>query len=157
MAEATFLNRQFDRTRNHMSRALSLNPNDADVLSVFSFVRAAMGDTAQALQDIDMALERNPSVPAWYNWAKGGILFMMGRYADALRSFEAYGQPNASIHRWRAAALVKLGQIEEAKADMKALLAARPKLNVAIARAMFDYIPNSNDFVEALRQAGLPE
>jgi TolB-like protein/class 3 adenylate cyclase len=157
MAEATFLNRQFDRTRNHMSRALSLNPNDADVLSVFGFVRAAMGDTAQALRDIDMALERNPSVPAWYNWAKGGILFLMGRYADALRSFEAYGQPNASIHRWRAAALVKLGRIEEAKADMKALLAARPKLNVAIARAMFDYIPNSDDFVETLRQAGLPD
>jgi adenylate cyclase len=157
MAEATFLNGQFDRTRTHISRALSLNPNDADVLSVFAFVRAAIGDTAQALRDIEMALERNPSVPAWYNWAKGGVLYLMGQYAEALRAFDAYGRPNPSILRWRAATLVKLGRIDEAKADMKAVLAARPWLNVAIARAMFDYIPNSDEIVETLRQAGLPE
>jgi TolB-like protein/Flp pilus assembly protein TadD len=157
MAEATFLNRQFDRCRTHMTRALTLNPNDADVLSIFGFVRAALGDFDEALRYLDMAIARNPSVPAWYNWAKGAVLYLAGRYEEAFKSFEAFGQPNASIHRWRSATLVKLGRIEEARAEMNALLADRPKLSIAHAREVFNYLPNSDDFVETLRKAGLPE
>src|SRR5262249_1461697 len=80
MAEATFLNKQFDRCRSHMARALSLNPNDADLLSIFGFLQAALGDSDQALRFLEMAMERNPSVPAWYNWVKGSALYLAGRY-----------------------------------------------------------------------------
>jgi TolB-like protein/Flp pilus assembly protein TadD len=157
MAEATFLNKQFVRCRTHMARALLLNPNEADLLSVFGFLQACLGDSDEAFRFLEMAIERNPSVPAWYHWAAGGTLYMAGRYAEALKSFEAYGEPSASMHRWRAAALVKLGRVEEARADMKVLLALRPKFNVALAREVFNYLPNFDDFVDTLRQAGLPE
>ena len=40
---------------------------------------------------MEMALERNPSNPPWYHWVRGGLLYLAGRYDDAL----------AALARWR--------------------------------------------------------
>ena len=157
LAEASLLNGQKDRSRVHTARAISLNPNDADVLAISAYWHACLGEHDLASQYFEMAVERNPSNPSWYNWARGGMHYMSGRYAEALAAYESYGQPNASVHRWRAATLVKLGRLDEARTAMQALLELRPDLTVAKARRIFDYVPNYDDLVEALRQAGLPE
>jgi TolB-like protein/Flp pilus assembly protein TadD len=157
LAEATFVNKQIARSRAELVRAIALNPNDADVLAISALIHACCGEHELASEHLGMAVERSPSNASWYGWPMGCVLYLAGRHGEALAAFDAYGRPNASIHRWRAAALVKLGRIDEARTEMQALLALRPKLTATEARKIFDYLPNSDDFVAALRQAGLPE
>jgi adenylate cyclase len=157
MGEATFMVKQYDRSLSHFARAISLNPNDADMLAISAFVHSACGDPDMGLRHLEMALERNPSSPAWYNWTRAGSLYMAGRYEDAAAALELFGRPNAGVLRWRTAILVKLGRIEQARAAMQALLALKPDLTVRKALAFFDYLPCHKDYVNCLRQAGLPE
>jgi TolB-like protein/class 3 adenylate cyclase/Tfp pilus assembly protein PilF len=157
MGEAAFMVKQYDRSLGHFARAISLNPNDADMLAIAAFVHSACGDPDTGLRHLEMALERNPSSPAWYNWTRAGSLYMAGRYEDAAAALELFGRPNAGVLRWRAAILVKLGRIEEARRAMQSLLALKPDLTVGKALAFFDYLPCHRDYVDCLRQAGLPE
>jgi len=157
LSEATFLLKQNDRSRSHIARAISLNPNDADVLVISSFIQATCGDSELGLLHMEMALERNPSCPRWYDWVRGVTLNLVGRYDEAVAAFDLYGRPNADVLRWRAATLVQLGRIDVARIDMQALLALRPNLTVSKARKIFDCLPGIESHLGALRQAGLPE
>ena len=157
MGEAAFMVRQYDRSLGHFARAISLNPNDADMLAISAFVHSACGDPELGLRHMEMALERNPSSPAWYNWTRGGAFYMAGRFEEAAAALELFGRPNAGVLRWRAAILVRLGRIDEARAAMQALLALKPDFTVGKALAFFDYLPSHRDFVDCLRRAGLPE
>ena len=157
LAEVAFLLRQYDRSLSHMTRAVALNPNDADVLVMSSWIHAAQGDLQLGLRHMEMALERNPSNPPWYHWVRGGLLYLAEQYEDALAALTLYGQPNADVHGWRAATLVQLGRIDEARTEMRALLSLRPKLTARKLGNDLDYQPNVKSFIDALRQAGLPE
>src|SRR5262249_49146066 len=126
LGETALHTSQRERALAHMRRALVLNPNDADVLAVSGFVQVAAGDSELGLQQLDMALERNPFSPAMYHWLRGVSLVMLGRYDESVLEFACFNTPNLSTMRWLAYALVKLGRIEEARAQVQALLAVRP-------------------------------
>jgi adenylate cyclase len=157
LAEATFLLSQYDRSLSHITRAVALNPNDADVLVMSSWIHAARGNLQLGLQHMEMAVERNPSNPPWYHWIRGALLSMSGRYDDALAAFTLYGQPNADLHRWRTVTLVQLGRIDEARTEMQAFVSLRPKMTSRAAQKYLAYLPNVENYIDALRQAGLPE
>jgi adenylate cyclase len=157
MGEATFMVRQFDRSLSHFARAISLNPNDADMLAISAVVHSACGDPETGLRHLEMAFERNPSSPTWYNWIRAGSLYMAGRYEDAATALELISRPNAGVLRWRTAILVKLGRMDEASAAMQTLLTLKPDFTVRRALAFFDYLPNCKDYVDCLYRAGLPE
>jgi len=157
LAEVAFLLRQYDRSLSHITRAVALNPNDADVLVMSSWIYAAQGELKLGLQHMEMALERNPCNPPWYHWVSGGVLYLAEKYEDALADLTLYGQPNADVHGWRAATLVQLGRIDEARTEMRALVSLRPNLTARKLERDLDYQPNVKSFIDALRQAGLPE
>ncbi len=156
--EAAFQAKQYDRARDHMARALAINPNDADVLIVFGYFLALTGDPETGLRQLGMARERNPlNHPSWYHWLGGVILFMSGQFDEALRALKLYNPPNPSTLRWRAVTLMKLGRIDEARSEVRELLAMQPDATVGTAAHYFDYLPNHRLYVETLREAGLPE
>jgi Flp pilus assembly protein TadD len=132
IGETAFQLAQYDRSRTHMARAISLNPNDA-------------------------ATERNPASPQWHNWVRGITLFLVGKPEEAIAAFEFFGRPNPAMLKWRTIALVKLGRLDEARADMRSILAIKPTLTAATARTVLDYLPDVDAYVAALRQAGLPD
>jgi adenylate cyclase len=157
LAEAALRNRQNERALTHMRKSLQLNPNDADALAVSGYINAFIGDAALGLRQLDMALERNPSDPVWYHWMRGIALSSLGRYEEALAELAAVNMKNLSITRWRAYVLVRMGQLEEARSEVSALLAARPDLNASKLSALIDYLPNHQEMIDCLRQAGLPD
>ena len=157
LAETAFHLKQYDRSRAQLTRAIALNPNDADVFAISSVIEAACGNRDLALQHLAMTIERNPANPPWYNWVRGITLFLVGRFEDAIKAFELYGHPNPALLKWRTIALVKLGRLDEARADIGRLLEIKPTLTAATARTVLDYLPEVDAYVAALRQAGLPD
>jgi Flp pilus assembly protein TadD len=157
LGEAAVQAKQYDRALDHMARALAVNPNDANVLASSGYIHALTGDPEAGLRQMGTALERNLSSPSWYHWMRGIILYILGRFDEALRAFNLHSPPNPSILSWRTATLVELGRIDEARAAIQALLAIRPGATVSKARRSLDYTPNLDRYLESLRQAGLPE
>ena len=157
LGEAAFWAGQPDRARQHMRTALALNPNDADVLAVASYVEAALGDPEASLRNMKLAVERNPTNPRWYHWVMGVTMTTLGRYEEALKEYDQYGPPHADIFKLRAIALVQLGRLDEARAQVRALLALRPDMTIARVRKRDAVMSDVDVRIESLRLAGLPE
>ena len=157
LGEGRRSSKQHDRALDHMARALAINPNDANILAASGYIHALTGDPEEGLRQMGSALERNPSSPSWYHWLRGTILYILGRFEEALRAFNLHSPPNPSILGWRAATLVELGRVDEARADIQSLLAMRSSATISEARRFLDYTPNPDHYLDSLRKAGLPE
>jgi adenylate cyclase len=157
LGEAAFQARDIDRARDQMARAQTINPNDADVLAVSGYISALAGDPEAGLQQMAMALERNPISPSWYHWLRGIILYVLGRFEEALRALKLHSPANPGMLRTRAATLVELGRIDEARADVQTLLAMRPGVTISEVRRYLDFMPDLDRYLDNLRRAGLPE
>ncbi len=156
LGEAAFLSKQNDRARDHMARARSINPNDADILVLSGCVHAGTGEPEAGLRQIVMALERNPFNPSWYNWPKGIVLFLLGEFDGALHAFNLCVPPNFNVLLWRAMTLMQLGRVDEASTAVRALLEIRPNTSVSDAMQNTAHFPNVEHHIERLRQVGLP-
>jgi TolB-like protein/Flp pilus assembly protein TadD len=157
LGEAAFQAGDHHRALDHMARALAINPNDADVLAVSSYLRAYTGDAEGGLRQMDMALELNPTTPSWYHWLRGVILYVLGRFEEALRALNLHSPANPAMLRTRAATLVELGRIDEARADIAALLAMQPGAAISQIKRYLDSMPDLDRHLDNLRRAGLPE
>ena len=157
LGEAAFWAGQPDRARQHIREALALNPNDADVLAIAGYIEAGLGDPEASLRNMKLALERNPTNPRWYHWVTGVALANLGRYEEALKEYDRYGPPHADIFKLRAIALVQLGRLEEARGQVRALLALRPDMTIAKVRKRDACMSDVDVRIESLRRAGLPE
>ena len=76
--------RRFDEAAFHVDRALSLNPNDTDVLVHGAMCRAYLGDGESALALGTKAMRLHPGFPPYYTAPVGLALFVLGRDAEAL-------------------------------------------------------------------------
>jgi tetratricopeptide (TPR) repeat protein len=157
LREAALHAKQPGRARDHIARALALNPNDADVLAVSGLIEAATGDPEAGLRQLNQATERNPSSPPLYHWWRGVILCLSGEFDEALHAVDRFGTPNPGVLRWRAATLVQLGRIDEARADVRALLAIRPGATISEVKRSLNYVSKLDYYFDNLRQADLPE
>ena len=87
--------------------------------------------------------------------------FCQGRYEDAANAARKAIQRNPGFsnpHVILAAALVKLGHVDEAKAAAARVLALQPGFSIAEYCAVNDPAPEiAMPMTEALRTAGLPE
>jgi tetratricopeptide (TPR) repeat protein len=157
LGEAAFLCGQYERALRHVRRAVAINPNDADNLALGSYIEISIGDPEVGLQQIARAFERNPTNPPWYHWLKGIDLQLLGRYAEALAEYDQFGPPNPSIMKLRAVALVQLGRLDEARAQVQALLAVAPDLTASKIRKLDATMPDGDLRADSLLRAGMPE
>src|SRR5262249_36615485 len=128
-----------------------------DVLAVASYVEAGLGDPEAGLRNMRLAMERNPTHPRWYHWVMGVTLSILGRFEEALKEYDQFGPPNADVIALRAIALLQLGRIEEARGELRALLALRPDMTITKARKRYSVLADVETRIASLRMAGLPE
>jgi TolB-like protein len=76
--------RRFDEAAFHVDRALTLNPNDTDVLIHAALCRAYLGDAESALALGTKAMRLHPGYPPYYGAPVGLALFVLGRDAEVL-------------------------------------------------------------------------
>jgi adenylate cyclase len=121
------------------------------------------GEAERAMEWGERALRLSPFDPlSWGAWL--GLFhghFLQGRFEDAANAARKaiQGNPGLSIsHTFLAAALVKLGHIDEAKAAAAHLLKLEPGFSVRAFCAMIGPAPShAESLSEALRAAGLPQ
>jgi TolB-like protein/class 3 adenylate cyclase/Flp pilus assembly protein TadD len=150
--------RRFDMAREEYARAANLNPNDADLLAEMAETLVFAGESDIALRQLQEAMRRNPFHPDWYRWVLSWALFNSDRHAEALAELDRINRPPQHIDLLRAAILVKLGRIEEAKAPLGRFLEYRPGWNLAKERARITFRRRKDEerWLGALAEAGLP-
>ncbi|HWT99410.1 MAG TPA: BTAD domain-containing putative transcriptional regulator [Terriglobales bacterium] len=157
LAEAAFLSGEHDRARDHIARSLEINPNDADVLATSSYLHAYAGDPEAGLREIDLSLKHNPTRPSWYHWVRGCVLYILGRFEEAIRACKLHSPANADTLLTCSVALAELGRLDEAQAEIQTLLTIRPGATIRIVRSHYYFLPDLDRYLDNLRKSGLPE
>lgn len=154
---------QTERMRVETERVLAINPNDANALALLGSLLAYAGDWdyGRKLAEKGLALA-GPAAPSWWWWVIAKDYYRKGDYAKALEIFQrSYSQQNWLDHLHLVYTLPHLGRIDEARAEIPALLKLKPDISVREADRLYTLWCFDADYrermVKALRLAGLRE
>ncbi len=154
---------QTERMRVEADRVLAINPNDASALGLIGNLLAYAGDWDYGRQLAEKAIAlAGPAAPSWWWWVIAKDHYRKGEYAKALEVFlRSYSEQNWLDRLHLVYTLPHLGRIDEAKAQIPALLKLRPDISVREADRLYTLWCFDADFrgrmVKALRLAGLRE
>jgi adenylate cyclase len=149
----------FTRALNEADTAISLAPYDAGMIGDLADVPIVSGKPDKGLEWIGFAVTRDPNAAMDMNYKTGWALRLLGKYEDSLAAFRQ-GITFGDAPLNRAIDLVRLGRMDEAKAQVKLMLEKNdPKFTQAKWRQGYFYSDPS--IVEAevadLAKAGLAE
>jgi len=154
---------QTERMRVETDRVLAINPNDANALGLMGSLLAYAGDWdyGRKLAEKGLALA-GPAAPSWWWWVVAKDYYRKGEYAKALEVFQrSYSEQNWLDRLHLVYTLPHLGRIDEARAQIPALMKLKPDISVREADRLYASWCFDADFrdrmVKALRLAGLPE
>lgn len=137
-------------------RALSLNPNDADLMSDFADALSHCGRSEEAIELFHKAMRLNPFYPDEYLWYLGGAYYNLKRYEEAIHAVSGMQNPREG-QRILAASHAQLGRMDEARAHAQKVIEAHPGFNIDHwAKIVPDW--QSEDtlhLIDGLKKAGL--
>jgi adenylate cyclase len=102
--------------RQHMERAISLNPNDGEVMASAVFVLNYLGDQEEGLRWDRIRARHDPVSSDGYRENTVDLYYMARRYEDAIAVFRGWRNPPFHTLIELAAAYAQNSQPEEAKA-----------------------------------------
>jgi adenylate cyclase len=149
----------FTRALNEADVAVSLAPYDAGMIGDLADVPIVSGKPDKALEWTDFAVTRDPNAATDMNYKRGWALRLLGKYEDSLAALkQGFTFGDAPLNR--AIDLVRLGRMDEAKAQVKLMLEKNdPKFTQA--KWLQGYFYSDPSIVEAevadLAKAGLAE
>jgi adenylate cyclase len=143
----------------HFDRAISLNPNDVNIAADRANWLMHVGRFDEALRSLDLAMQRNSYPPSWVWDVRGGVLFHMRRYDEAIEALCNISVPQRCSPAVLAAAYVQAGRIDEACSEIAAFRAVAPNTTISDVVRPGDYADPTlaEPWIDALRKAGLPE
>ena len=142
-----------------IDKAMSLNPNSADVLTWFANWASAFGKPQAGAEAADRAIRLNPSMPVWAIPMYRSAYFMAGRYEDALRVHMARSKDlfYRDDYVYYAAMLAGLGRDAEAQAAMKNAMSLYPDTTIEGFSGWVTYKPDDRQrLIDTMRKAGFP-
>jgi DNA-binding SARP family transcriptional activator len=138
-------------------RALEINPNDADATAASGLPLAATGHAEEGIERFRLAMRLNPYHPEWYWEDLGSVLYLAGRYEDAVEALRRRGRPSLYAGSRLAASFAQLGRVSEAEAAKASLLAAIPGFSIGKLAMRGWGQTQAEHFRQGMRKAGLPE
>ncbi len=153
-----------DRAISRIKEAIALNPNYAMAHYALGFVLRAAGRAEETISHIDRAIRLSPHdafLAGFQSW-RAMTLFDLKRYEEAVEwAHRASRHPNPRLWSFAvlAAALIKLGREDEARVALDGLFARAPHFTLGFVRESQSFLKAelTEQFVEALRKAGVPE
>jgi DNA-binding SARP family transcriptional activator/Tfp pilus assembly protein PilF len=116
LANALMFRREFDRSRAHYERAITLNPNDADILAIGSFFLTYYGDPDAGVEAGLAAIRLNPFYTEVYPYLISSAFQMAGRYEETIALQNQIPDAPVGDLSWRIAMHVEMGNLDEARA-----------------------------------------
>ena len=159
MGYACLRRRQLQLAGLHYDRAFSLNPNDVNIAADRANWLMYAGRLDEALQCLDVAMQRDPYPPTWVWEVRGGVLYQLKRYDEAIAAYLKVGSGPYWMPALLAAAYAQAGQLDNARRELATLLKIKPDatLGTFAALAISDDPRRIDHFLDGLRKAGLPE
>lgn len=168
-AQLLFLLNEDAKAEIHFSRALALNPNDADVAAVFANILVYWGRWREALKWIGAAKRLNPFPPNLYHWYHALALYSGREYERAVKALMEARSLDRWSHGLLAACYAQMGRLDEAQSEADAFVSERrrelnangeaaPAKTLDLARARAERYREPTDrehFLDGLRKAGL--
>jgi len=162
-AQLMLANALFDRHdivgfRAAGERAISLKPNDPDVLAHFGLRLVYMGEWERGLALVTKAIALNPAHPKWYLNPITYFRYQTRDYERALMDSQRYEDGQIWWLLYRAMILAQLGPSEEAQPMIEAALRRQPDVGERffdMARTWNIPDPHIEHMADGLRKAGL--
>ena len=115
------MTKRFEQSDLHFELASQLNPNDPKVVVSAALGLSYMGQLGLAKKLLEHALSLATFLPA-YLWSHvATIRFLMGDYAGTVEAAERSQYVIVDTPGWKAAALGKLGRLEERQVAIEEL------------------------------------
>ena len=155
------MRRQHEAAIAEFERAAALNPNFTNWRFPFTLVLA--GEPSRAIKALDAHMRLDPFYEPYAPGAMGFAYHMLERYAEALPHLRecASRAPNMRLARlWLAATYVRLGEIDNARAETDVVLRIDPSYTIdAQPGCLFpsSIHAHAEHFFDSLRKAGVPE
>ena len=139
--------------------ALSLNPNDPDMLVEMAETLCCVGQHRQARQQIEHAMLVNPRFPDWYRWMLGWTLYHLAEYGPSNEQLEKIIAPNNEVRLIMAANYANLHEDSKAAEELTQFLQRRPDWTVEKERNTLSYLHSKDEehWLAGIRKAGLAE
>lgn len=139
-------------------RAMSLNPNDADIIVEYADALVYCGEADKAVDLIGKAMQLNPFYPDWYLWYLADAYNALGRPVDVINTVQRMQNPDEG-RRMLAANFAHLGMMDKARAEAAEVLRVHPQFTITSWRHRPPYRDQAvlDRYVDGLRKAGLPE
>jgi TolB-like protein len=161
--------REYAEAYTHLNMAVELNPNDSEAVVNHAVYLTSVGQSAKAIDGIELSRRRDPLGTAGGPWLLGIAYFTARRYEDAIATLSQIHEPINEVRMWLAASLAQAGRPAEAKVKLQEFLRVAegemrhyPGEDAQAWKKYFhraiEYQDHS-DFEhlhEALRKAGLP-
>ena len=159
-----FLGEQLQDGLNAVERALSLNPNSALGHANAGWLKAYLGRTREAVDDLTEAIRLSPREPTNFRVQTALSLahLLNGELKLAVEAGRRAVDANprfAPALRALAAALAHFGRLEESREVIAQLLELAPQLTITsfAEQSLFRYSGKLSVILDGLRVAGLPE
>lgn len=170
-AQLLFLRHEDDKAESHFNRALTLNPNDADVVAVFANILVYWGRWREALAWMAAAKRLNPFPPNLYHWYHALALYSGREYEQAVRALTEARAFHSWSHGLLAACHAQMGRHNDARCEIETFVSERrreltsnghaaPVSPLDLIRARAERYRNPDDrehFLDGLRKAGLAD
>jgi adenylate cyclase len=144
-----------------VDRAIALNPNFVDWRLGLTLVHA--GQSRRAVDLLEAYMRLDPFYSPIASASLGLAHYMLEQYAQGLSALRdcVSRSPNLRAgHNWLAATYARLGQLEQARAEVAEVLRIQPSFTISgTARwtMPFKSAQDGKHLFEALRMAGVPE
>jgi adenylate cyclase len=159
LANALFDRRDLAGFRAAGERAITLNPNDPDLLAHFGTRLTFIGEWERGVALVRKAIALNPEYPQWYLDPIIYYHYQTGDYEQALtESQRQQFSDDVWVYLFRAMILGQLGRREEARPMIEAAVRRKPDVRERLfdmARIWNVPDPQIEHIADGLRKAGL--
>jgi adenylate cyclase len=149
----------FPRAVREADTAVAFSPYDGIMHAHLSQLLMTAGEAKKGMDWNESAHPQDTGGLQFQNYNRGLGLRLLGKYEDSIAAFRQSFYPEGDTPLNVAISLVRLGRIDEARAEVKLALKNNPKFTGALFRASWFYsdpsIPDRE--VADLAKAGLPE
>ena len=156
------MRQEFVKAKEAVARAIEIAPSYADGYGLLALINNNLGEAGEALRHAEKGMQLNPYYTWDYLYNKGRALYLLGRIDAAIDFLEQARDRNENAMPVRlhlAASYVRAGRQDDAEWETEQIQMTNPAETIGHTRKS---IPISDpalmqQFVEDLRQAGLPE